>query len=334
MSREEVETIQSYKIKAYKNKPMLIMMIGLPASGKSTVANSLLVLRDNEEHKPNIHSSDELRKKLFNNVNDTKHNNTLFDKLHKNIINDLKSGKDVIYDATNISKKTRVGFLNSISKIPCEKVCMCMLTPYRICLKRNEKRTKKVPQNVIKRMYENFSPPMMCEGFDDIVLAYNYDDYNKEKYSLKSFFITDVGAMHISQENKHHTLTIGNHCVAAYDYIDKNGYDDISLRFAALLHDCGKPFTKTKYNARGEMDGDCHYYNHEKVGAYDSFFFTDLYEIPQYKRVEIANLIYYHMRPFTAWRSSEKAKERDRKLVGDEFFEKINIIHEADMAAK
>lgn len=48
-----------------ENKPLMIMLIGLPGSGKSTVAQSIFIERDEERLKPAIHSSDSLRKELF-----------------------------------------------------------------------------------------------------------------------------------------------------------------------------------------------------------------------------------------------------------------------------
>ena len=47
------------------NVPLMIMLAGLPGSGKSTVAESIHTSGDNEKYKPVIHSSDGLRKELF-----------------------------------------------------------------------------------------------------------------------------------------------------------------------------------------------------------------------------------------------------------------------------
>ena len=66
------------------------MMVGLPASGKSTVANSLggnVIVR----------SSDELRDKLLGDINDMSNNSGVFDILHSLVKSDLYCGKDVVY---------------------------------------------------------------------------------------------------------------------------------------------------------------------------------------------------------------------------------------------
>ena len=89
----------------------LIMMCGLVASGKSFVANQL-ALKENAV----IHSSDELRIELFGDVNEVDKNGEVFQELHKRIKDDLKKGKNVIYDATNLNHKKRKGFLEELKK--------------------------------------------------------------------------------------------------------------------------------------------------------------------------------------------------------------------------
>lgn len=75
-------------------------MIGIPGSGKSAEAELVA-----KEHNAIIHASDKLRKELFQDINHQKDNGILFAELHKRIIRDLKSGLNVVYDATNINSK-------------------------------------------------------------------------------------------------------------------------------------------------------------------------------------------------------------------------------------
>lgn len=118
------------------NVPLMIMLAGLPGSGKSTVAESIRTSGDNEKYKPVIHSSDGLRKELFGDEATQGDNNKLFTELHKRIKADLIAGKDVIYDATNISKKLRRQFLNELRNISCTPICLCVMTSYETCLKK------------------------------------------------------------------------------------------------------------------------------------------------------------------------------------------------------
>lgn len=137
------------------------MMVGLPASGKSTVANSLkggVIVR----------SSDEIRDKLLGNINDMSSNSEVFDILHSLVKSDLYSGKDVVYDATNIYPKYRKEFLQSLHLLNCKKVCIFMNIPFYDCWKRNSQRDRVVPFEAMDRMRERLIPPTMAEGWDEI----------------------------------------------------------------------------------------------------------------------------------------------------------------------
>nr|DAZ15604.1 MAG TPA: AAA domain protein [Caudoviricetes sp.] len=137
------------------------MMVGLPASGKSTVANSLggnVIVR----------SSDELRDKLLGDINDMSNNSGVFDILHSLVKSDLYCGKDVVYDATNIYPKYRKEFLQSLHLLNCKKVCIFMNIPFYDCWRRNSQRDRVVPFEAMDRMRERLIPPTMDEGWDEI----------------------------------------------------------------------------------------------------------------------------------------------------------------------
>lgn len=310
-----------------KNKPLFIMMVGLAGSGKSTFAEDIVVNYNNMNSKPALHSSDKLRLELYGDEQDQKHNQDVFNELHKRIKTDLNNGRDVIYDATNMSKKRRISFLRELSNIQCEKHCICVMTPYKKCLHFNESRERTIPDGAIKRMYMNWTPPHKSEGFDDIVLLYNGVD---KQYSIGELM---KHLSNIDQENKHHSLTIGEHCKAALDYIKNKGSDNKNLKIATLMHDIGKEFTKTYINSRGECDGEAHYYQHQNVGAYDSLFYLRDMGLSTDDQLHISNLIYYHMHPYVAWKQSEKAANRDRNLLGQEMFDEIQLLHESDAHA-
>lgn len=135
------------------------MMVGLPASGKTTTALTLGAV---------VRSSDDLRSSLLGDVDDQSHNKEIFDLLHSLIKADVFSGIDVVYDATNIHSRYRREFLESLSLLPCKKVCIYMDTPYDECLSRNDKRERNVPVEVMERMRDRFALPVMDEGWDEI----------------------------------------------------------------------------------------------------------------------------------------------------------------------
>lgn len=321
------------------NIPRMIMMMGLPGSGKSTLAahisvidGQLVVLQDKcDKGTPIIHSSDDLREELYGNASIQGDNNKLFVELHKRIKSDLRSGKDVIYDATNINKKLRISFLNELKNISCQKVCVAVMTPFESCIENNKKRERIVPDRVIRKMYKNWQPPHFHEGFDEIHFAFLCTDggYINNMPFHKLVDIMDA----FDQENSHHTLSLGEHCRRACQYCYDVQDSDRILITAAYLHDIGKLETKTRINSRGVDDGNCHYYQHHSVGAYMAMFYLTDGSYTIEDQCDIINMIYYHMHPYMAWKQSEKALKRDKDLLGEELFTKIMMLHEADLAA-
>lgn len=230
----------------------LFMLVGLPASGKTTCGKRLAEVED-----ALIVSSDEIRKELLGDVNDQTKNEQVFKEVENRIINGLKE-RNVIYDATNINYKRRMAFLQKIKNV--EKIAFLIATPYEECIERNNKRERKVPEDVIKRMYYNFYIPQYYEGFDEIRLYFNTE---KNYWTYDLFKKLDK----IPQDNPHHTLTIGKHCKKAALLLK-----DYDMFKVGLLHDIGKAETKTFVNTKGETTEIAHYYNHEKVSAYMSLF--------------------------------------------------------------
>lgn len=306
-------------------KPVFRMLSGLPGSGKSTHAQTL------ENFK--IHSSDLLRKELYGDENNQENNNELFLELHRRIKEDLRRGHNVCYDATNLNKKRRIAFLNELKNIHCYKECILVLTPYEKCLKQNKMRKRYVPEDVIKRMYTNFNPPHYSEGWDSIGICLQLDGDEWENYDVNKLFNGENGIDYFNQENSHHMLTLGWHCRKACEYIQEKYPEKKSVAVAALLHDIGKVFTKSELNAKGENDGECHYYQHHCVGAYDCLFYLMLSGLSAEQSLYISNLIYYHMHPYMGWRQSKSVERRTRIQIGEEMFEDIMALHEADVAA-
>lgn len=315
----------------FDNKtPILLMMQGLPGSGKSTIATEI----SNAFENTIIHSSDNLRQELYGDSRIQRDNNKLFTELHRRIKVDLGNGKNVIYDATNINKKQRIEFLKELKYYPCYKVNILAMTPYGECLKRDGNRDRIVGEKTVKRMYHSWQPPHYSEGFDEIIPIYA-DDYDYEKeYNLD--LLIDI-MMGFDQKNSHHQLTLGEHCIKAYKFMETYHSDNPLLKIAALLHDVGKLYTQSHYNMKGEYSEECHYYNHNCVGAYECFFYINNYlddnTVDIVELIYIANLIYYHMHPYVTWVTSEKCLRRDADLLGAKLFSDICYLHDADLFA-
>lgn len=317
------------------NQNYFIMLIGLPGSGKSTWAESFIRDRPDGWFKGDFpefayHSSDAIREELFGDEEDQTHNVEVFEEMRKRVKRDLSDGKSIIYDATNLSKRRRIAFLREIKSFNVVKQAILFITPYKQCLAQNAKRNRVVPDHAMRKMYMSFEPPHFSEGWDSIELIENIDEEYDTIFDLRELF-SELDKF--NQKNNHHSKTLGEHCRAANDYILKHKSNDEVLAMAALLHDVGKVETQSRLNKKGEFDGNYHYYQHHCVGAYESIFYMcemayDLDEI-----LQVSNLIFYHMHPYCSWKQSEKAKARDKRLIGDAMFNDILLLHDADVFA-
>lgn len=290
-----------------------IMMAGIPASGKSSFAE-LLAKKEQAE----ILSSDKIREEICGNVRDQSKNTDVFKILHKRVKENLKEGKNTIYDATNTSSKRRRAFIKELKNIACKKECYVMTTPYETCVKNNEIREHKVPEDVIKRMYMNWTTPYWFEGWDDIILiSTETPRIHAENYADE--FIT------FDQENPHHLLSLGNHMLMAEKLAET---DDATLKMAIKLHDIGKPYTKTFTNKKGEVTEIAHYYSHHHCGSYDSLNFLYSDDIHP---LDISILIGLHMEPYF-WKY-DKTRNKYKKLWGEDLYNKVMELHECDVLA-
>ncbi len=301
------------------NKPDFIMLVGLPGSGKSTFANELA--KDGTV----ICSSDGVRERICGDKSCHDNNNEVFKILHREIKENLRSGKSCIYDATNISSKRRRAFLAELKNIDCVKKCIIIATLYEKCQEFNSKRVNPVPKEVIKKMYLNWNTPYWFEGWDDIKIHYPIFE---DRIHFDSPLVYAEKLKTYNQNNSHHSLTLGEHLYNAWKSVLL--FSDTDLRIAAVLHDIGKPFTQSFINSRGIITEDAHYYNHQNVGAYDCMFFKSV------RKIDCSILINLHMVPYS-WERDEiygkKTRLKYKRLWGDELYEKVMRLHIADLLA-
>lgn len=303
-----------------------IMLVGLPASGKSTYAKGIEengIFAHGNTLDFSVFSSDEYRKKLFGNENSQDNNDLVFTTMHNDIIKAMNNNENIVYDACNISAKRRKEYLKSLKKYK-EYIFMCRVfaTPYEECQRRNIKRKNSIPSKVIKKMYINFEVPFYNEGWDNIQI---YQNYPIKNLTINNFFDSIVD---YEQDTPYHTFTLDKHlksCAEEFKNKDK------ILYYSALLHDCGKPFTKTFINSKGEKTEIAHYYNHENVSAYNALFMLINEHISKYDILLICNIIQYHMRLYE--NMTDKTLDRFKNLIGEQIYNYVTILHEADMKA-
>lgn len=302
------------------------MMVGLPGSGKSTKAEQI-----KNEFCAQVFSSDALRKEKFGDEKIQKDAAGIFKELLNRCAASLDSGYTTVLDATNLSYKKRMEFLKELDKkvsLAFSKICVLMATPYEICCERNSSRERVVPDEAMKRMYCSFYTPAYFEGWDDIQIIYPNEMDRVEE--LADRYVENV--VDFQQDNTHHKYSLDKHLFETRKYIEEH-YNHLSyikfldLKVASTYHDIGKPATKFfKPN-----DSIAHYYNHENVGAYMILF---LFRASSVKSIiYISSLVCYHMMPYVFENSTEKTVERYKNLWGEEFYNDIMRLHEADAAA-
>lgn len=306
---------------------ILYMLIGLPSSGKSAWAEKKI-----EENKDIKYiSSDKIREVFLKDINNQLHNETVFEIAHTAIKSFLKHGNDVVFDATNLSRRNRI---NLIKQLPdCEIKAILFAIPFEICCSRNDNRERTVPYEAMLKMYRSFEPPHYAEGFDTIdIISYN-TIYPEDTFSYLEYMMEkNISCPH---DNPNHTLSCGEHCLKAYSEImteenmEKYGCETLDLlATAARYHDLSKYKCKTFYNMKGNLTEKAHYYFHEHLSAYDYLCYEGNKNSVE-NNIFIDNLIANHMVFF----KGEKAIRKIKELYGEYFFKCLETLHEADIAA-
>ena len=135
----------------------ILILRGLPASGKSTYARNLLTQNPHIWKRLN---KDELRAMLDNSVHSKTNEKFIENVRDMMLVEALKEGKNVVIDDTNLSERP-VERIKEVAqrytKDSGEAVYIEIKdieTSLEECLKRDKKREKKVGENVIMKMYK------------------------------------------------------------------------------------------------------------------------------------------------------------------------------------
>jgi protein phosphatase len=144
----------------------LILLIGMPASGKTHFCKSL--------RNYNIVSPDEIRSKLFG----VQFNKAVEPQVWKcvslQVKNHLRNKRNVVLDATNLYPQYRKRFIDLADKFGARRQAILFDIPLKKCLERDLQRKNSVGESVIIRMHYMFKKLMKNpnvlyeEGFDSV----------------------------------------------------------------------------------------------------------------------------------------------------------------------
>ena len=143
----------------------LIMMVGVPGSGKSTW------VQNNKSETDVLVSRDAIRFAMLKEDEDYfAHESEVFNEFIWRIADALAEDKTVIADATHLNKKSRALVLDKVRKLADEIEAVMIDVDLITALERNDNRTGRafVPRGVIRRMYFQMEAPTKEEGFTKI----------------------------------------------------------------------------------------------------------------------------------------------------------------------
>lgn len=286
------------------------VLIGVAGVGKSTYIQKV------KTEKSLVLSSDELRIELFGSLeagNTPEAIPVVFKTLHERMKEALLSKQydTIFYDATNLNRKLRKGFYEQFKKYA-EIEAIVLVKPLATILEQNAQRSgfAKVPESVIRRMYESLQVPRIGVDCDKIEVIGEFEDFAEEISMIKG--MKHDSPYHAEDVDTHIQMTIDG----AKAQPESVHYTKDEIVTLAELHDLGKGITKKPSQSRGvahdyfvEVHGSHSMFsNHQYVGAMYSLvkFKDDLSE----SKLKIVEAIYQHMKAHDG--ISAKAIKKDK----------------------
>lgn len=147
----------------------LILMIGLPGSGKSFFANKLSI--NNPEYY--LISTDKIRGKLFGDEAIQGPWLRVWSDVEQQFKQAVLETRDVIYDATNTQRRQRQEVITIAREIGFHPIfAVWVNTPLEKCLQRNQNRSRQVPEEIILKMHRQLTdvPPCLQEPLEGLII--------------------------------------------------------------------------------------------------------------------------------------------------------------------
>ncbi|MEM1170065.1 MAG: AAA family ATPase [Cyanobacteria bacterium P01_H01_bin.35] len=145
----------------------LIILIGLPASGKSTLAKKIVTRYPQCQ----LVSTDAIRGQLFGDEAIQGPWLQVWQQVQQQFHKAVSQTSLAIYDATNAQRRGRREVINLARETGFSHITGILLDKsLELCLERNKQRKRQVPEEVIMKMYRQLidAPPSCEEGLDEL----------------------------------------------------------------------------------------------------------------------------------------------------------------------
>lgn len=143
------------------------------------------------------------------------------------------------------------------------------------------------------------------------------------KLKLLKYIIPELEEGYGVSQNKHHIYEVYEHSLRALKYACEKNFNKY-VRFAALLHDVGKPRTKRGKGANAT------FYNHEIVGAKMSEQILNRLKFSKKDIEKIVRLVRYHLFYYNVDEVGESSVRRLVRQAGPENMDELLQVRMAD----